>query len=475
MKMLKGIQYAHARIPIKWKLTLWAAVLLFFFFAAYNVTQYMLMSRWIVNQEKMDMEQEMREILDYFLENERLLEENELFQVRNYLYRVNKSNQLIRLFDGENRRLLIVSNDIPESWTDGLNVPTTGVTALSQGGHSLLVLRSPLHMAGFKGTIEIARSREEYRQLQVRLIHVMVAFAASAAVLSILGGQALARQLLRPLQALTATIKNIRQRGLQERMPPGSNTDELSTLGSLFNSMMDEVERAFQQQSQFVQDAAHELWTPVTIIEGHLALLDRWGKENPAVLEESLQASLQELLRLKGLVQELLALMNAECGELEEMGRVADPAGMIRQIIRNMLLLYPAFRFQMRVEELSGISLDISVQHLEQILLIILDNAVKYSEDARIVEISGVVNASGEAHIRIRDYGTGIPAEDLPYVMDRFFRVDKVRRRGQGGNGLGLSIAKRLAERHNGSIAISSKEGEGTAVTIILPALASGK
>lgn len=471
MNMLPKIRRIHSRIPIKWKLALWAAILLFLFFAAYNVTQYMLMSRWIVNQEKMDMEQEMREILDYFLENEKLLEDNELFQVRNYLYRVNKSNQVIRLMDEQGRRMLAVTNDIPESWIDNIMAPTTGVTALRQSGQSLLLLRSPLHTADFKGTVEIARSREEYRKLRVRLIHVMVAFAASAAVLSILGGQVLARQLLRPLQALAATIKNIRQRGLQERMPPGSNTDELSTLSNMFNTMMDEVERAFQQQSQFVQDAAHELWTPVTIIEGHLALLERWGKENPAVLEESLQASIQELLRLKGLVQELLALMNAESGELEEMGRVADPVGMIRHIVRNMLLLYPAFRFQVRVDELFGVSLDISVQHLEQILLIILDNAVKYSGNARSVEIAGVVGAPEEIHIRIKDYGIGIPADDLPYVLDRFYRVDKVRRRGQGGNGLGLSIAKRLAERHSGSITISSTEGEGTEVTVTLPAI----
>lgn len=470
MTMLQRIKRCHARIPIKWRLTLWAAVLLFFFFAAYNVTQYMLMSRWIVNQEKMDMEQEMREILDYFLENEKLLEENELFQVRNYLYRVNKSNQVIRLLDREDRRILAVTNTIPESWIDSFTAETTGVTSMRQSGQSLLLLRTPLHMSSFQGTVEIVRSREDYGRLRVRLVHVMVAFAASAAVLSILGGQVLARQVLRPLQTLAVTIRNIRQRGLHERMPPGSNTDELSTLSNMFNTMMDELERAFQQQSQFVQDAAHELWTPVTIIEGHLALLERWGKENPAVLEESLQASIQELLRLKGLVQELLALMNAERGDLEEQGRVVDPVGMIRQIIRNMLLLYPAFRFHVRVDDLSGTSLNISVQHLEQILLIILDNALKYSGEARTVEIWGSLQFPDKAQIYIKDYGIGIPAEDLPFVTDRFYRVDKVRRRGQGGNGLGLSIAKRLAERHNGSVSVNSKEGEGTTVTVILPA-----
>jgi two-component system sensor histidine kinase ArlS len=217
-----------------------------------------------------------------------------------------------------------------------------------------------------------------------------------------------------------------------------------------------------------VEDASHELRTPLAIIEGHLSLLQRWGKRDPAVMEESLQASIQELSRLKGLVQELLALTRAEKLQVGGNCELQDPDRAVRQMIRNFSMLYPSFQFEVELEPLSGIALAVSEEHLEQILLILLDNAVKYSGTSKRIRIRGAVQKEA-ASIEIIDNGNGIPERDLPYVMDRLYRVDKARSGEQGGHGLGLAIAKRLMERYNGAIVIRSVEMEGTTVVISFP------
>jgi len=267
---------------------------------------------------------------------------------------------------------------------------------------------------------------------------------------------------------MNETIRKIKQKGLQERVQFYDNQDEIASLMKMFNKMMDQVERSFRQQRLFVEDASHELRTPLAIIEGHLAMLRRWGKNDPAVLEESLHASIQELTRLKGLVQEMLELTRAEQELQEREARLPHPAQAIRQIIRNIAVLHPSFQFAEDVDALDGLSLAVGEEHLEQILLILLDNAVKYSGESRRIEVSAVLWQQS-ARISISDRGIGIPEQDLPYVMDRLYRVDKSRSSEQSGHGLGLSIAKRLVEKYDGSLTIQSIEGKGTTVSFLLP------
>ncbi|MGV2720006.1 UNVERIFIED_CONTAM: ATP-binding protein, partial [Klebsiella pneumoniae] len=231
------------------------------------------------------------------------------------------------------------------------------------------------------------------------------------------------------------------------------------------------LERSFQQQRQFVEDASHELRTPIAIVEGHLGMLRRWGKHDPAVLEESLQISVEELSRLKALVEELLVLTRAENLQMDEAAAVCEPEQVISQTVKKVNVLHPAFIIERDLQALSGVKLAISAEHLEQILLILLDNAVKYSRERKRIAVRAAIQGE-RARLEIIDAGIGIPAKDLPYVTDRLYRVDKARNRKSGamdGNGLGLSIAKRLVERYNGALTIESVEQEGTTVNVLLP------
>ncbi|MCU6793479.1 HAMP domain-containing histidine kinase [Paenibacillus sp. WQ 127069] len=457
-----------AQVPMKWKLTIWSTLLLVLLFAVYNIVQYVFVERWMIKQEEANTQQDMREILNYFLENEVSFEEAEFVQLRNFLEKINRRDQLIRVLNEKGEPILTVSDDIPEQWVEAKSVSTTELIGMKQTNDRLVIMRSPLTIFRFNGTVEIVKNIVNFEKLTDAFFYVMVICGLGAVVVSGLGGRLLAGQLLKPLQAMAETIRNIKKKGLHERMQPNDNQDEIATLMVMFNTMMDQVERSFQQQRQFVEDASHELRTPVAIVEGHLSLLQRWGKNDPAILEESLEASIQEIARLKMLVQELLTLSRAEKLDPSYNYEVTDPEQAIRAMLRNMAMLHPTFHLEAELGAFKSVSLVISAQHLEQILLIVLDNAFKYSEKCKTICIRATVNEDA-ACIEVIDSGIGIPESDMPFVMDRFYRVDRARGSGQGGHGLGLAIAKRLVEMYNGTMTLQSIEHKGTTVCISLP------
>jgi two-component system sensor histidine kinase ArlS len=197
-------------------------------------------------------------------------------------------------------------------------------------------------------------------------------------------------------------------------------------------------------------------------------LLNRWGKDDPVVLDESLKASLQELTRFKGLVQDLLELSRAEKAAHENKSESIDPEHVTAAIIKNMEMLHPEFTFDVELGAIKGFKIMVARHHFEQILLVFLDNAVKYSAVEKIIRIVGSIK-NAQLEFEIKDSGIGIPEADLPYIFDRLYQVNKARSGVQGGHGLGLSIAQRLIEAYGGTVAVTSLENKGTQVNIRFP------
>jgi len=464
---MNKLRVGFSRIPIKWKLTLWSALLLFLLFAAYNAVQYMFVEKWMNKQAETTTQEDMREILNYLLEKEFTFDESELTSIRSFLEKVNGKNQLIRVLDEDGAPIIVVSDDISEKWENAY--PASNLTASGSWflDPNLLLMRSPLTIFSFNGTIEIVKNIEGFEKLSSAFLRIMFICCFGAMIISGIGGGLLARQLLRPLQAMNDAMIGVKQKGLQERVQLNENkNDEIATLMKMFNEMMDQLERSFGQQKQFVEDASHELRTPIAIIEGHLALLQRWGKDDPDVLEESLQASSQELARLKGLVQELLALSRAEKELVYENEQWPHAKRTIEQLIKNVEVLHPNFSFDIDLNLLSSVHISVSEQHLEQILLILLDNAVNYSGDSRQIKLCCLLGET-DVVIQVTDFGVGISDHDLPLVMNRFFRADRSRSGASGGHGLGLAIANRLVKRYDGSLLIESKLHQGTTVSAV--------
>jgi signal transduction histidine kinase len=233
--------------------------------------------------------------------------------------------------------------------------------------------------------------------------------------------------------------------------------------------MMDRVEHSFNQQKQFIEDASHELRTPLAVLEGHVSLLKRWGKHEPEILDESLEAITQETKRLQGLVKELLDLTRAESLQTQTPAQT-EIASVLEHVVRSLEVLYPEFLFDLQNTAEEQVKIAVQPEHVEQILFIVLDNAIKYSTQQKRIDILAQ-QYDDKLVIEITDYGEGIPAKDLPFVFDRFYRVDKARSRKVGGTGLGLSIAHRLMTAYHGTIGMRSEEGKGTTVELRFPIL----
>jgi two-component system sensor histidine kinase ArlS len=465
---MRKLRSLLSELPIQWKLIIWSSLLLCFLFASYNVAQYFVINHWLMLQEEQTIQKNMDELQIYYAEKKAVLNVNEIKDSQNFIDKVNQRNQMIRVIDNKGSPILTVTDDLPDDWVAPRHVTETELMSLWHITDHLIVMRSPLTSANFTGTIEIVENLEILDRISDLHLLIMLIGGIGALILSGLGGAVLTRQLLKPIKTITATMHKIKTKGLHERVAILDNHDEISQLATMFNGMMDQLELAFQQQKQFVEDASHELRTPIAIIEGHLSLLNRWGKDDPVLLGESLQASLQELTRLKNLVQELLELSRAEAVIHIENEEIVDPAQIITAITKNIAMLYPEFSFDVKLIVLTGIRIAVAPHHLEQMLLIFLDNAVKYSPENREIHIHGSVNGS-MAEIHIVDHGVGIPQADLPFVFNRLYRVDKARSGGQTGHGLGLSIARRLIEGYGGTVYMSSIEHKGTHVLISFP------
>ncbi|MFD3445601.1 ATP-binding protein [Microbacteriaceae bacterium 4G12] len=456
-------------IPIKWKLTLWSTFLLFVLFASYNFLQYVVLEHWTVNYEKQQVSHKLQEVQAYLTDKKENLSAQTIAQSEGFLASITERHELIRISDENGQPIVMVSNGVDPKWVAPEHVRAVQYKVKQDHGDRLLVMTQPVQLGTFTGTIEIVSSMQMFDKFIDIVFAVMIFAGVGGLLLSFFGGRMIANQVLSNLQTITDTMHRIRENGLMERVPVRDNRDELAELGRLFNELMDNVEESFLQQKQFVEDASHELRTPLTIVHGHLSMLNRWGKNDPEVLQKSLQSSLKEIERLNSLVAELLELSRAESEQTNSVAiEAADVDSIAERITRNFEMLHPDFIFTCKLES-NHAKTSMPARYFEQVLVILMDNAIKYAkeQEKQVLLSSGITDE--HIFIRVEDKGIGIPQAELPYVLNRFYRVDKARSRKQGGNGLGLAIAKRLIEKHGGRIMLESEEGQGTNVTLQLP------
>lgn len=308
-----------------------------------------------------------------------------------------------------------------------------------------------------------------YYAIKDRLMTILIILEVVSLILSSILAYLLSAYYLKPLKLLRDTMEKIRKDPQSDiHMPKLGSNDELADLAEIFNEMLDRMRSYTELQERFVEDVSHELRTPVAVIEGHLNLLNRWGKDDPEVLEESLSASIQEIKRMKTLVQEMLDLSRAEQVNIHYSNERTNAKEVVNQVVNNFRMIYPDFIFTLDDDLYAEKVLKIYRNHFEQLLIILMDNAVKYSTNRKEVHVSISSNLK-KIEIAIQDFGEGIPPEDLDKIFNRFYRVDKARARTKGGNGLGLSIAQKLIDSYKGSIFVESSLGQGTIFRFFIP------
>jgi signal transduction histidine kinase len=228
------------------------------------------------------------------------------------------------------------------------------------------------------------------------------------------------------------------------------------------------INTAFEHQRMFVADASHELRTPLTLIRANAELAQMDPTATIGAVMPELHGILDEVDRTDRLVDDLLMLARADAGRLELLRGPQDLARVVAAAVESMQPLAATQDVRLAFSPAGACLALADGERLKQVVRILVDNALKHTPPGGTVDV-GISCAGNEATVTVRDTGSGISAEDLPRVFDRFCRVDKARSRAMGGTGLGLAIAKAIVEAHGGRIAITSREGEGTLVTLVVP------
>lgn len=298
------------------------------------------------------------------------------------------------------------------------------------------------------------------------LVFVSICFNFFLILFVILIVNKMSRKLLKPIKNMTSTVQNISILNIDERLDIKGTKDELKDLAITFNGMMDRIESSYVKQRQFVNDASHELRTPIAVLKGYANMLNRWGKEDPKILEESIDSIVSETNQMQSLVEKLLYLARNDKNSLKLDKELFSISDLIDESLQDMKLIDSDHKYVSKSEnEINFFGDRIA---LKEALRIFLDNSMKYTLEGGTIFVS-TKTSHKSIFISIADNGIGISKIDLPHVFERFYRADKSRAKSMGGSGLGLSIAKIIIDQHHGSIWIDSIENEGTIVTIILP------
>jgi signal transduction histidine kinase len=294
---------------------------------------------------------------------------------------------------------------------------------------------------------------------------------------------------------MTQAARRIGAERLAERLEGAEADDELGRLAHTLNEMLARLEAGFAQVRRFSADASHELRTPLTILKGEIEVALRSARE-PAEYERVLASALEEVERMARMVDDLLMLSRADAGALRWDRGLVELDRLVEDVAKQGEALGRGRAIQVAIQSLEPLIVNGDEQRLRQLLLNLVDNAVKYTPQGGRVTLSlrRAGGASGYpvtpqpeaspdspiarfpdrptpewAEIAVRDTGVGIPAESLPRIFERFYRVDDARSRDAGGTGLGLCIARTIAEAHGGGIEVESVPGAGSTFTVRLP------
>jgi two-component system, OmpR family, sensor kinase len=295
--------------------------------------------------------------------------------------------------------------------------------------------------------------REEVDDALATMAMVGLVALVAACVLA----AAMAERILRPVRQVTTTARRISETDLSQRLPVGRR-DEIGTLATTLNGMLERLEDAFDTQRRFIDDVGHELRTPLTIVQGHLEQLD----DDPQGREETRALVLDELDRMGRLVGELLVLARADRPDFLDLG-VVD----LQELTEELLGKASALADRAWVHEGSARARIVADrQRITQAVMQLAENAARQTEDSDVIAIGSAVE-DATARLWVRDTGAGIPPEEQSLIFERFRRGSGSR--GTEGSGLGLSIVRAIAEAHGGSVEVRSRSGHGATFTLVLP------
>lgn len=372
---------------------------------------------------------------------------------------------LMALRDGSGRQVLSAKG-IDLKWPDSIQGQTFGSLRARHGHYRTLAVSQTI--GGRRYDILVAMTTDGMRGLLRRLRALLLAAVPVALLLASLGGYWLSRRALAPVDQITTAARSISIQNLSLRLNTPQTHDELQRLSETWNDMLQRLETAVKRLTQFTADASHELRTPVAIIRTTAELTLR-RERSADTYKEALRQIMAESERTTRLVEDLLALARADAGLPSLPMDRLELAPLVREVCRQGSVLAEARQVELTADVPERpVYVQGNDPALRRLFLVLLDNAIKYTPAGGSVAVSIAADPGG-ATVEVQDTGIGIDESALPHIFERFYRVDMSRSRAEGGSGLGLSIAKWIAESHRAEIQAESVAGRGSVFRVRFP------
>jgi heavy metal sensor kinase len=316
--------------------------------------------------------------------------------------------------------------------------------------------------------VHIGRSMEPLKGVAREYLNFSIYSVPLIIAISALVGWLLAGRALKPFEEITRTAEKITHENLNTQIVTEHKEEEIQRLVQSFNSMVQRLNESFQQMRKFNADVAHELRTPLAIIQGETEVALR-TPNLPDEIYSVLSSNLEELDRLTRIVNDMLTLSEAEAGSQVLVKEPVNVGGLLEDLVDQMRLLAMDRSIQIDVHGFPELYISADKLWIRRAVINLLDNAIKYSKPGGRIEVSASLDNS-RIHMQIKDHGIGISQHDLPHIFDRLYRADPARTRVNGGAGLGLALVRWIIEAHSGTIHVTSHPDLGTTFDISLPA-----
>lgn len=457
-------------LSIRAKLTLWYLGIAALVLGAFAVAIYFYLSRGLLTAIDTSLWNQAERIAlatGHPSSNEEPTQPGSLMLAPQFVSIVDKEGEVTdAILDAEGHEVPLIQSSLEQSAGDGK--PRLDQVSVSGDEHARIITWPARDEEGELFFVVVGQSLKDLERAQRQLLILLAVSNPIALLLASLGGLWIANKALRPVDRLTRAAERIGRGSLSERVEESRSKDEIGRLAATFNEMISKLEQAFERERRFTADASHELKTPLAVLRGDIEVALR-RERSAEEYRNVLASSLEEIARLTKLTDDLLTLARSDAGE-----RVLE-----LEPIRLDTLAAEAHAFIQPLADSSGVRLNYESpsspiviegdgKRLKQLLVNLLDNAIKYTPSGGSARLVLSVQDS-LALIEISDNGRGITAESLPHIFERFYRRSDPRDSRVTGFGLGLAISKWIVDAHNGSIEVESEQGRGSRFTVRLP------
>jgi two-component system, OmpR family, heavy metal sensor histidine kinase CusS len=452
-----------SRWSIRTRLTLWYSLVLLAGLALFGAGVWTVVSRAMLGSLDDDLRQQANGVAMVLRSESDPAEPQKMTEELAEYVRATPGGNLVEVRDAQGRRIL-ASAALNVDWKPSTQ-PAFDVRQTPSGRYRTLATAT--EVSGQPYYIRVATPLDATEATLRRVKELLLWTSPMLLLLASLCGYWISGRALAPVDAMTQAARSIGIGNLSQRLDVPAAGDELQRLSTTWNDMLARLESAVKRLSQFTADASHELRTPIALIRTTAELTLR-RERAPETYREALRQVMAETEKTAVLVDNLLLLARADAGLPLELERI-ELTPLVRDVCRQGEVLAGARQLHLAAEMPDQpVYVEANDPELRRLLLLLVDNAVKYTPAGGRITVSLACGQDG-ATVAVQDTGIGIPGAALPHVFERFYRVDESRNRDQGGAGLGLSIAKWIADRHHAHLEAESVPGEGSTFRVRFP------